>query len=83
MFLHIKKAKYIKKYQVHLTFNNGVEGTADLSQALWGEVFEPLKDPKLFKTLHVDTELGTIVWNNGADLAPEFLLSLIKKDPQK
>ncbi len=80
MFLHITQAKHIKDYQVHLTFNNGTQGIADLTTTLWGEVFEPLKNPQLFKTLHVDTELGTITWSNGADLAPEFLLSLIKKE---
>ena len=39
---------------------------------LEGEVFGPLKDQQLFQKFRVDPELETIVWENGADLAPEF-----------
>jgi hypothetical protein len=37
------------------------------------EMFEPLKDIDRFKSFHVDPDIETIVWDNGADLAPEFL----------
>ena len=36
-------------------------------------MFEPLKDPDVFRALRVDEELRTIVWPNGADLAPEYI----------
>jgi Protein of unknown function (DUF2442) len=38
-----------------------------------GPVFEPLRDPAFFAKVRVDPELGTVVWLNGADLAPEVL----------
>ena len=41
--------------------------------AEYGPVFEPLRDPILFGKLRVDPDLHTVVWPNGADLAPEFL----------
>jgi hypothetical protein len=44
-----------------------------LAKELWGEVFEPLKDVGLFRRCHVNTELNTIEWDTGADLAPEYL----------
>jgi|TARA_B100000315_G_scaffold236837_1_gene253064 hypothetical protein len=69
----IKTAEHIGAYKLHLTFEDGKSGTIDLSDQLWGEVFEPLKDPEQFKTFHIDYELSTIVWATGADLAPEFL----------
>jgi hypothetical protein len=73
MFLHVKEAKYLRDYVVWLRFNDGAEGEIDLAMELEGEVFGPLKDQELFQKFRVDPELETIVWENGADLAPEFL----------
>ena len=42
-------------------------------------MFEPLKDKALFSTVRLDATLRTITWQNGADLAPEFLLELLEK----
>jgi len=79
MILHVTEAKHLQAYQVWLRFNDGVEGTVDLRKELWGAMFEPLKDLSLFSQVKLDTELDTIVWPNGADLAPEFLHELLKK----
>jgi hypothetical protein len=73
MFLHVKEAKYIRDYIIRVRFNNDTEGEVDLSNELDGEVFGPLKDINSFKAFTVDPILETIVWSNGADLAPEFL----------
>ncbi len=73
MIPHIVKAKYKKDYQIWLKFNDGSEGVVDLKDQLFGEMFESLRDKKRFKSFRVDPELETIVWKNGADLAPEFL----------
>jgi hypothetical protein len=73
MFLHVREARYIDGYRIRLRFNDGAEGIVDLSDCLDGEVFEPLKDLKNFKSFRVDSDIETIVWENGADMAPEFL----------
>jgi len=78
-FLHTLTVEPRENYRLSLTFNNSVAGEVDLSGELWGEVFEPLKDPLLFQTAHQHPELGTVVWANGADLAPEFLLDLLQQ----
>jgi len=36
-----------------------------------------LADPDYFGTVELDEELGTIVWPNGADIAPETLHRLV------
>lgn len=83
MFLHITKAAYIEDYKVRVSFNNGREGVADLTDALTGSVFESLKAQSAFSTFSVDAELETIVWSNGADLAPEYIyFQAFKNDPK-
>jgi hypothetical protein len=74
MFLHVTDAKYLTDYKVEVSFNNGRTGVADLTDALKGAMFEPLKDQSAFSCLVVDKELDTIVWSNGADLGlfPRF-----------
>ena len=78
MILHVKEAKYLHDYVLWLRFNDGAEGVVDLKDDLYGEVFEPLKDIERFKSFKVDPDLETIVWDNGADLAPEFLYDKMK-----
>ncbi len=78
MILHVKEAKYLHDYVLWLRFNDGAEGVVDLKDELYGEVFEPLKDIERFKSFKVDPDLETIVWDNGADLAPEFLYDKMK-----
>jgi hypothetical protein len=78
MFLHVKEAKYRRDYVIWLSFNDGAEGEIDLEQELEGEVFGPLKDQEIFRQFLVDPELETIVWENGADFAPEFLYENMK-----
>jgi hypothetical protein len=38
-----------------------------------GPVFEPLREVAFFALATVDSETGTVVWPNGADLAPDVL----------
>ena len=82
MFLHVTAVRYLHDYQVEVVFNNGRQGIADLSSALKGPVFEPLKNPAEFAKLALDDELETIVWPNGADLAPEYIyFQAFRNDP--
>jgi hypothetical protein len=78
MILHVKEAKHLHDYTIWLRFNDGVEGEIDLKNELEGEVFGPLKAPDLFQQFSVDPEMETLVWPNGADLAPEFLYENMK-----
>ena len=75
MILHVVEAWYERDYIIHLKFNDGAEGYVDLANELHGEMFAPLKDVARFKAFRVDPEVETVVWDNGADLAPEFLHS--------
>jgi len=58
-----------------VTFRHGVARCTNLEPELWGEVFEPLKDPAFFARAAIDPALGVVTWPNGADFSPEFLYS--------
>lgn len=73
MLLFVKDAKYIEDYKIEVEFTDGKKGIADLEGKLYGPVFESLKDKDFFSKIRVDKDLETVVWENGADLAPEFL----------
>ncbi len=71
--LEVVSARHVADYAIEVRFNNGQGGIVDLKDALWGPVFEPLKDVARFRQFEVSPILHTIRWENDADLAPEFL----------
>ena len=66
----VKDVKYLAEYKLLLSFEDGSLRQVDLKPHLSGEVFEPLKNINVFKSVHVNPELDTIVWDNGADMSP-------------
>jgi hypothetical protein len=73
MDYHVMEAKYVSGYIIKIRFEDGTVGEIDLKTELTGPMFEPLQDLENFKQFRVDPEFHTLVWPNGADLAPEFL----------
>ena len=73
MIPKVTHAEYSHDFTIHIRFSDGIEGDVDLSQELYGEMFEPLKDTETFKQFTVHPEFHTLCWPNGADMAPEFL----------
>ncbi len=69
----LRSAEHVSGYRLKLKFADGKVGVLDLEDQLWGEMFAPLKDINQFKDFRIDDNMQTIVWANGADLAPEFL----------
>jgi hypothetical protein len=76
MFLHVTDVRLTKDYELRVTFSDGVVKEVALIGELHGEIFEPLKDPEVFKQVRVNAETNTIEWPNGADFAPEFLYEI-------
>jgi|SRR5438093_699540 len=67
----VVRAEYQGKFRIHLVFNDQSESTVDFEPWLDGPVFEPLRAVNYFRRFFV--ERGTVVWPNGADIAPETL----------
>jgi len=78
MLKDVIAVKPIKDYQLHLTFEDGKEGIIDLAEIIeFSGIFEPLKNSAYFASVRVDPELGTICWDNGADIDPVVLYAKI------
>jgi hypothetical protein len=77
MFLHVTGVKVLDDLHLYLKFNNGEEGIVNLASELYGEIFEPLRHPDLFRQVYLTSR--TIEWPNGADFAPEHLLALVQQ----
>ncbi len=73
MIPQLEAAHHVRDFIIHVRFSDGTAADVDLANELWGEVFEPLKDPRVFQAMRLDRELNTVVWSTGADLAPEWL----------
>jgi hypothetical protein len=67
----VVSAEYEGGYRLRLAFSDHTTKTVDFHKWLEGPVFEPLKDPVFFRRFFLDG--GTVVWPNGADIAPETL----------
>jgi len=71
----VKDVKYLSEYKLLLNLDGSLR-QVDLATHLDGEVFEPLKDMSNFKNVHLNSDLDTIVWKNGADMPPDFLYEI-------
>jgi len=65
----VRDVKILRPYLLELVFSDGSRREIDLEKELYGEIFEPLKDPSFFSQARVDKDLGTVVWPNGPTLA--------------
>jgi uncharacterized protein DUF2442 len=71
-------AHYDGDYRICLEFNDGVKGIVDLQETIFTDtrpIFAALREKELFRRFRV--ALDTLVWDNGLDLAPEFLYDLV------
>ena len=60
-------------YTLRVTFDDGTEQIIDFQPILAGELFGPLRDLTQFNQVHIDPEVHTLVWPNGADFDPATL----------
>ena len=76
----ILKAEYVADYRIHVTFNSGESEIIDLKEIIYRDnrpIFKELIDTNKFRQFKVDFD--TIVWENGLDLAPEYLYDFLKQ----
>ena len=63
-------------YLLLLKFDNGEQRVFDVSPYIIGSWYGQLKDPEIFRTVHVSGH--TVEWADGQDIAPHELYELSK-----
>lgn len=77
--IRIASVKPLEDFVVRLEFTDGTQREIDLEPFLRGKVFENLRqDINAFREVRVDERMGTIVWENGADIDPDVLYHGLK-----
>jgi hypothetical protein len=78
-FVRIKTVEVLKDFWVRLEFTDGRQRDSDLEPYLRGPIFEPIgNNPMMFRSVKVDQRMGTIVWDNRADIDPDVLYHGLK-----
>jgi hypothetical protein len=62
----------VAPYTLHVSFTDGSEQRIDFRPVL-RPLFGPLRDPQTFDGVVLDTDVGILVWPNGADFDPATL----------
>ena len=74
-------AHHIDEFDIYVKFNDGKEGVINLEAYMNNKqdhsIFGLLKEKEHFKKMRFDQDLDTVVWDNGADIAPETLYTLL------
>lgn len=82
MLKDIVAVKPMDGYQLRLRFEDMAEGEVDIAKLVtFTGVFATLRELAYFRQVSINSELGTIVWPNGADLDPDVLYSQITGEP--
>ena len=72
--VRVESVEPLSGFLVRLIFTDGSRKEIDLEPYLHGPVFDPIRDdPEMFRSVKVDKRMGTIVWDNGADMDPDVL----------
>lgn len=79
--IRVTQATALPDYRLRLQFSDGKAGEVDLRSFIINDhrpIVAALKDASAFVACRVD--LDTVFWENGFDLAPEFLYERLQ-DP--
>lgn len=72
--VRVRHAEATTEFKVRIEFTDGTRREVDMEPYLHGPIFEQIRnDPEVFRSLKVNKRMGTIVWENGADIDPDVL----------
>ena len=68
----------IRQYSIWLKYDDGTEGTVDLSHLIDKPVFQNWKESDFFNKVHIDIETDAIAWDENIELCPDNMYLKIK-----
>ena len=69
----VTSVEAIGPYTLRVGFDDRTSQIIDFRPVLQGELYGPLRDPDVFAQVHIDPDVHTLVWPNGADFDPATL----------
>ncbi|MBI4667505.1 MAG: DUF2442 domain-containing protein [Nitrospinae bacterium] len=82
MLKDVVSVKPLNDHRLFVRFEDGAEGEIDVSALVsFSGVFAPLSEKTGFDKVRVNSELGSIEWECGADLDPDVVYSVITGQP--
>ncbi len=68
---------------LQLTFADGLQAVINIDEIVksYTSIFTQLQEDAYFRQVRVSSDLGTIVWPNGADVCPDVLYSFASGRP--
>ncbi len=73
LICRVQDFEIVAAYTLRVSFDDGSVQVIDFLPVLKGELYYPLRNPVLFRQVALDSEVGTLVWPNGADFDPATL----------
>ena len=80
--IHVTDARHLGGYRLWVRFSDATEGEIDLADVVLNDkrpIVVALRDQAVFAAMRVD--MDTVAWENGFDLAPEFLRARLRPTP--
>ena len=70
LMCRVQNFEIVGPHTIRIGFDDCTEQTIHFQPVLRGELYGPLSDPAYFERVTLDSEVGTLVWPNGAEFDP-------------
>ena len=80
--IHVTDARHLGGYRLWVRYSDATEGEIDLADVVLNDkrpIVVALRDLAVFAEMRV--AMDTVVWENGFDLAPEYLRARLRPTP--
>jgi hypothetical protein len=67
----------LPSFHIWIRFDDGAEGTVDLSHLVGQGVFKAWDQPSFFEQVFISPDAGTVTWPGELDLDPDVLYSKV------